>query len=367
MRKWWSKIAWVVPLLAGGAFGVFLASSGWVDRIAEVSPWFLIHFLVAFPLVILLHELGHFLAGKLVALRFHALMLFKWGLVVQNHQLKWRSFPRLFGGGMTMMTPPDDLEPSRGQYVIYFFGGVAINFISALLAAYLLTQGGLEHGLARGFTVAILVWSVLLGVLNLIPFHAQGMMTDGARILSLLTSKEEGLLNSKVMSLFGLMISGPRPSRWPPGLLPDKQLPLPFLLDCSRHIANYCYEYDSGQLDQAQASVAALEQLLGDEKTDTSLLGDYHKELALHHLLVTGNRERAQNHLAQAKPSALSSPHYDHLINAAEAGLAGDWPRYQSELATAREKSDKSILPFLASVQVDWVADRFAMAGPEPS
>jgi len=86
-------------LLLGGAFGFFFGDALKSGQLATISPWIAVFVPLAFPLVILLHELGHYLAGRLVGLKFHALMLFKWGLVAKQGELARRSFPRMFGGG----------------------------------------------------------------------------------------------------------------------------------------------------------------------------------------------------------------------------------------------------------------------------
>jgi len=80
---------------------------------------------------------------------------------------------------MTLMTPPSNHVPGRSQYLVYFAEGVVINLLTACLCWIVLMT--LPVSPLRDLVSAIAGVSIFLGVLNLLPIQAQGMMTDGAR------------------------------------------------------------------------------------------------------------------------------------------------------------------------------------------
>ncbi|OGX91364.1 hypothetical protein BEN49_05065 [Hymenobacter coccineus] len=144
---------------------------------------------VAWLLAVLLHELGHVLAGQTQRFQFRWLAVgpLLWKREAGRLRLVWNKSLNL-AGGMALCLPPnaDDL---RRRFMVFAAGGplgsaawaavalgtyallpVATSAVGQVLAGALAASGGI---------------SALLALLTLIPAHVGGFYSDGGRLLHL--------------------------------------------------------------------------------------------------------------------------------------------------------------------------------------
>lgn len=122
---------------------VLIIGFGQGNTLSEENTTFLYNFaidttIVFFSIIfffighIIIHELGHLLAGKLSGYRFLFFRIFKWTLLKNNGKLTWTTLSIAGTGGQCLMLPPKN-NPDP-PYLFYLLGGVQANAFTALLA-----------------------------------------------------------------------------------------------------------------------------------------------------------------------------------------------------------------------------------------
>ena len=81
---------------------------------------------------VIIHELGHLLAGKLSGYTFMLFRIGRFGLIKEDGQFKTISFTMSGTMGQCLMHPPENND--RRPYRFYLLGGVLANGITALIA-----------------------------------------------------------------------------------------------------------------------------------------------------------------------------------------------------------------------------------------
>jgi len=181
-------------------------------------------FVVSVWLHIVLHEVGHAIAGlatgyKPVAFGLGPLRFERSGDGWFLRQGGW-----LNGiGGFAVMLPSADALPQRRRLALYFLGGPLLNLLTGVPALLLASTAppGPWMVLGLGFGAAGLV----LGVSNLLPLKVNGVFADGAHLLRLRSDPEGSLGGFRMLQLAKLDMDGQRPRDWPARLLPEHPLP----------------------------------------------------------------------------------------------------------------------------------------------
>lgn len=159
----------------GWSFDIALSGADWAAAALLVLP-------ILF-LVILAHELGHLLGGRLVGFRF--LLLIVGPLLIQHMGGSLRvQLNRNLGlaGGLAASAPDDDHNLPRRMLVMVAGGPLT----SLILGALALLSLPLLSGLPALLMLLVGAISAAIGVATLIPLQSGGFASDGARILMLL-------------------------------------------------------------------------------------------------------------------------------------------------------------------------------------
>lgn len=173
-------------MLVGWISGLVTDRLGWsLDLQLSGADWAIVAllFLPILFLVILAHELGHLLGGRLVGFRF--LLLIVGPLLIQRmgSPLRVRLNRNLgLAGGLAASAPDDDHDLPRRMLVMVAGGPLT----SLILGALALLSLPLLSGLAVMLLLLGGAISVAVGVATLIPLQSGGFFSDGARILMLL-------------------------------------------------------------------------------------------------------------------------------------------------------------------------------------
>ncbi|MCG7343611.1 M50 family metallopeptidase [Sporosarcina sp. ACRSL] len=158
---------------------------------------------VSLPLSILLHEFGHFLAGRLQGMRL--LNLSVGPFVIERHEgkLHFHFTPSFLNYlGRAMMTFPEHMnkEDMRKKLIRYLFGGPMINIIGSFLLV------GIAFGIwHHPFFLFFGIINVLLGFTNLKPVMAENALADGFAIKKLRTVPVE---DSVIISAYSVLVEG---------------------------------------------------------------------------------------------------------------------------------------------------------------
>jgi len=179
-----------VLLAVGFLIGIVIA---WVYRVGDwVWQWFSVT-LPDWPLSIRLaavavaagtgllaalvvHELGHVLAGLCLGFRFHSVRVGRLHLI-RPFRWSWSRAAEPAAVGMTTLFPVGTtaLGPRAFGMVV---GGPAANLAAAGVIAGLAFEKNL-------FWASFVLWSVVIGIGNLVPFRRGTFVSDGGRIVTL--------------------------------------------------------------------------------------------------------------------------------------------------------------------------------------
>jgi len=185
-------------------------------------------FVVSVWLHIVLHEVGHAIAGlatgyKPVAFGLGPLRFERGG---DGWFLRWGGW--LDGvGGFAFMLPPAEVRPSPRREALYVLGGPLANLITGVPVLLLASTAppGPWTVLGLGFGAAGLV----IGVFNLLPLKAGtgAWLLDGAQLVQLYRDPEYTFGVLRIQRLMQWSMSGQRLRDMLASLLPERPLPDP--------------------------------------------------------------------------------------------------------------------------------------------
>jgi hypothetical protein len=274
MKKLGAKILiFTVFLIIGGSLGYALGSllkgGSSAPKIPTLWLLSLLPILVGGVILgILLHELGHALAGYLMGFKFRFLTAgpFMWEKEGNGRIIfKWNKSLNT-SGGLTLCLP-DKTENVRFKFVWYGAGGPLMSLFTAiifwLISNYLTSSSENFWFFFIDYSCFILsILSFGFFLLTIIPFYTGGFYTDGARILSLLRNNNESKIQVVLLSEMSRSIAGVRPRDLNENalmeILPLSQNP-PFTFS----IINYLYfiALDKKEIDLAAERLNQLTQI----------------------------------------------------------------------------------------------------------
>ena len=198
-------------VLAGGAVGLYLAFAGRPLPNPAESPLFLmLGCLLAFYIAVLVHELGHLVAGIASAFEFHGIGVGVFLLNKSARGFKVRIVPRrIVVGGYTRMYARSSGDLVKRSMWVTVGGPVATVL---LLIATILSPWSFLIG-------CILVVNSFLSLAALIPYVVQGQPSDAKRILILARKGPDSDRLAAITYLLALDARGIEPRDWPGELL----------------------------------------------------------------------------------------------------------------------------------------------------
>jgi hypothetical protein len=253
-----SRVRSVLSILAfvvlGAGFGYLLG--GWIggdSPDAAPSSWEpgLVDFAVLVPvlvlamgLVLLVHELGHLVGGRLAGFRFLLLVIGPARIERRREGVTffWNRSVALAGGLAASIPPPELLDEGGAKLRRGLLSMIAGGPVASLLLGLgaLVPTLGWEPPPGRvdlwGLSaLSALAWgSLAIFVVTLIPAKTGGFLTDGARLLRLLRGGRVALRDDAVLVLIAASMGGSRPREWPAALVetaldaPDESDDSPF-------------------------------------------------------------------------------------------------------------------------------------------
>jgi len=138
---------------------------------------------------LLVHELGHALAGQAMGGSIVRLVIGPWRYERFRSGYRWRKVRALAGiGGFVQSVLPADAR-LRHSTTVMLLGGPLSNLLLAALA-FGLTHSFDLHWAVRLCLIEVAVFGAILGFVNLLPFRMQGFLTDGAQLFRLWTQAD---------------------------------------------------------------------------------------------------------------------------------------------------------------------------------
>jgi hypothetical protein len=181
----------IFGLVGGMVFAALLIESSNVAKdvgnpaAAFVLPFFLLSFVVA----VAVHEFGHVLAGWTVRFRFSFISIGPLFLKIEYDRPKVGLRRGMPAGGRAGMHV-DQVRRLRRRLLMFTMAGPMANLLSAA-GAFVLLNYSLSPSKSWLYLPALMLLpvSLMLGIVNLVPFRLGMLYTDGARIAMLLSSR----------------------------------------------------------------------------------------------------------------------------------------------------------------------------------
>jgi hypothetical protein len=204
-----TAVFWHPPLVRRMASILAQASlpTHWNTTTVAVFPWL---FLAAFFLAIAVHELGHALVGIAAGFRFNSLRIARFQFDRPFRISLYRGRGTGSGGWASLFPVKQDKLILRTSVMLLAGPGANLASAAALLA--------LPYATGR-FAAMFVFWSLMLGVVNLVPFRNRAVISDGGRILMLLQNRARGERWVAMLKLLEELRSGVPYENLTPGFL----------------------------------------------------------------------------------------------------------------------------------------------------
>ena len=316
---------------------------------------------VGWLLAVLVHELGHVLAGRANVFAFHWLTVgpVKWQMVKGRLRVGWNTTGGPTGGRTFCV--PAGAHDLRRRYLAYSAGGplasalfaVAAMGTGALLPA---TLAGVGQVLG-GILVLSGAMSVALFISALLPHARQGgVYSDGSRMWNLLRNSAGGQMELAVLAAMAASLAGTRPRAWDRRLL-DAAAALPQEMHFKLFVFHYLYliALDHGHIAEADRYLRAYRERLS--MMPTAFHGSVWLESAFFAAAYQHDGPAAEAFLDRAGTSPYTAADLPARVDAALARLVGEADLARSSAQLSLQLLPKSLDPGSACFYAEWLND----------
>ncbi len=293
----------------GAGRGGHLMLDGWEQAFLAIICVLALH------VILLAHELGHLLGGRLVG--FRAFLLVVGPMRLERGDGGWRlhlNRSAALWGGLAGSAPTDARNLRARSAVMIAAGPLAslLAGVAFLALCWSLDPAGLGPTtpfLRVAATFASLTAggaSLAIMVATLLPLRTSGYLSDGARLLRLRSNGAAAMRDTALQTIIGQSLAGVRPRDWNSALIADA-----LQVD-----DNSPFQFTAWQLAQLQAldlgqdsrAQELLERMLANVVLfPRSLHAGVHLEAA-RQLALRGEIEAAEKQLAMASGTVIGAP-----------------------------------------------------------
>ena len=159
-------------------------------------------------LIVFLHESGHTLVGILVGMKLRAFIVgpFQWRIREGKWEIHFEPKQILATSGATGVVPTSADFP-RGLQLCMLTAGVLMNTATGVLALAF-SLSAIAPMQVRGLVALFGIFSVVVGIMNLVPFRTADSYSDGAQIYQLFSKGPWGDYH-RVIALAGAGLVSP--------------------------------------------------------------------------------------------------------------------------------------------------------------
>jgi hypothetical protein len=343
-------------ILAGKHLAALTGTLHW--RPGQAAVRLLVLLPTAWLLAVLLHELGHALAGRSQGFRFHWLVVgpFRWEKQAGRLRFQWNT--NLGAAGGMVLCVPTDGHNLRRRFMTFAAGGPLASLLWAAVAlgSYaLLPASGKVHLLGGGLFMGG-VMSAAIAFMTLIPTHMGGFYSDGARVLNMWRGGVASQFEIAVLAAVAHSVAGTRPRDLPLAQL-EAAAALPQELPFKLYIYHYLYlsALDAGHTGQAGRYLGEYRDRLAS--LPVTLQAGGWLESAFFAAAYAHDLPAAQAFRAQAKLSSYTPADVLPRVEAALARLAGDAEQARTQALVALRELPKSLDQGSAHLYAEWLTD----------
>lgn len=207
-----SRIRSLLTLFAG--IVALLPVIAWTDKTKNPKSGFVL-FIFALVLTITVHELGHLLAGWAVGFRFADIRVGPFSLRLEHGRPRIAFYRETFGSGSAGMYV-GSVRRLRRRLMIFLAGGPLANVVSVPTTVLLFNYAfaGLAETWVGTLGAQFTVFSLIAGMVNLMPIKVAGLLSDGARLQMFFRSRDRSRRWLSIAALASLHGSGIRARNW---------------------------------------------------------------------------------------------------------------------------------------------------------
>jgi hypothetical protein len=347
----------IIALALGGLIG--LGAAGLFERMAGAVqgeiillifiPWLLLGVF----LILLVHELGHVAAGRLVGFEFILLIVGPLTVMRTAQGISYSLNRNMrFFGGLTANAPPDDRDLDRRMAITTAGGPLASLLFSGL--SLLLTRPLLRLDFTTGFTALLVsVFSGLVFILTLIPRRAGGLMSDGARLLSLARGGEDARLRSLMIVLQAELMAGVRPRDLNPVALQELlHAQDDSFMGVATGLVAYYHYLDAEEIEQAGEQL--VRALKARERLPVGFREGVALEAAYFYAVQRVEAGKARKYLEESK-GAVAEEHTRLRAEAAVLLLEGKREAAEDAVRKGIQAAEKSFQRGAAQAEIEWM------------
>ncbi len=166
---------------------------------------------------LVMHELGHLIAGMLTGYRFLSFRVLKFTLVKTDEGLRWKRYHIPGTGGQCLLELPEGMKEEEIPWFWYNAGGVLMNLLLVAMAFFFLRMS--QHGLfGFSFLLMMIIIGLYILLTNGIPMVIGGISNDGHNLLTLWRQPGMRKFFAHTLQIAGLLSRGKRvgevPREW---------------------------------------------------------------------------------------------------------------------------------------------------------
>lgn len=196
----------IFMMLIGAVGGFFVGNAIEEYDLSLVQViYIVVSLIISCYLGVILHEGGHFIAGRMSGYEFVSYRIGSMVWIKENGKLRRKRYNIQGTGGQCIMMPPELDDPKEMRYVFYFLGGGLANIICATIAVIFTIVLSNFY-----FKVGMLVFAVvniIMAVTNLLPINGT-VPNDGYNILIMRGSEKKRHTLYNQLRVNGLLHKG---------------------------------------------------------------------------------------------------------------------------------------------------------------
>jgi hypothetical protein len=196
--------------------GVLIQSSNFArDARNPAADFTVVFYFLSFVLIIAVHELGHLLGGWSVGFRFSFVSVGPLSLKVEYGKLRVYLRRGMAAGGYAGMHV-QRLRRLRRRLFLFTAAGPLANLLSAAATAIVLNYlvPASQNDWLYLFAHIFLQISIIIGLVNLLPFRLGMLYPDGARLAMLMRSRPRSRRWLCISAIGAQIQKGVRPKDW---------------------------------------------------------------------------------------------------------------------------------------------------------
>lgn len=341
-----SYLSKLVVIVLIGALGGYLFAYFFKDNTGTLS---LYHKITTLPLliaiillVLIVHEVGHVLAGLWVGFEFRMITVGPFMLQKEGSKTRFRWNTRLNAAGGLALCLPKTEQNLKQNFIKFVAGGPIASLLFALLCLSIYYQGQTRS--IQDFWLLSGTMSAMIFFTTIIPMRSGGFFSDGARILNLMRGGNDATIDLVILTTTIASSSGIRP----------RNLNVAPIQEILEHTHNhpfipYLQLYMYSHLIDKQQPTEALSYLSKAMEGIHHVPSGYQAMLwldwAFHQAYYLQNPPEANQALNKAKISAVIPPHLVHkskaVIYKAEGKPQAALQEAQLALTALSQSTDK--------------------------